>query len=221
MFTGFLQTRQQTTQRQSDCTLITPFFLTYRLTLQKPVHAGKHGTKWNIHLGVQFLFYSNLPSFSVGFAWSCAWGIGLSKSAPVVPATSANSSSDTNTEKNGKRQPVLPGNAVHAEPLQRSEIWDRDWEVENCLHMVKDRDCGEDKHGCGSEWGKAGRSWRTSPYRSRGWSDRENEPSKKYENAVILIRYLSQENSDGCGKLVRRLPQSLGMVEIALTKRTQ
>jgi hypothetical protein len=29
------------------------------------------------------------------------------------------------------------------------------WEVENCLHMVKDRDCGEDKHVCDSAWGKA------------------------------------------------------------------
>jgi predicted transposase YbfD/YdcC len=28
------------------------------------------------------------------------------------------------------------------------------WEVENCLHMLKDRDCGEDKHVCGSDWGK-------------------------------------------------------------------
>ena len=29
------------------------------------------------------------------------------------------------------------------------------WEVENCLHMLKDRDGGEDKHVCGSDWGKA------------------------------------------------------------------
>jgi len=29
------------------------------------------------------------------------------------------------------------------------------WEVENCLHMIKDRDCGEDKHVCRSDWGKA------------------------------------------------------------------
>ena len=29
------------------------------------------------------------------------------------------------------------------------------WEVENCLHMLKDRDCGEDKHVCGADWGKA------------------------------------------------------------------
>ena len=28
------------------------------------------------------------------------------------------------------------------------------WEVENCLHLVKDRDYGEDKHVCGSDWGK-------------------------------------------------------------------
>ena len=27
------------------------------------------------------------------------------------------------------------------------------WEVENCLHMVKDRDSGEDKHVRGSDWG--------------------------------------------------------------------
>jgi predicted transposase YbfD/YdcC len=31
----------------------------------------------------------------------------------------------------------------------------RHWEVENCLHMLKDRDCGEDKHVCGSDWGKS------------------------------------------------------------------
>ena len=29
------------------------------------------------------------------------------------------------------------------------------WEIENCLHMLKDRDGGEDKHGCGADWGKA------------------------------------------------------------------
>ena len=29
------------------------------------------------------------------------------------------------------------------------------WEVENCLHMLKDRDGGEDKHVCGADWGKA------------------------------------------------------------------
>ena len=28
------------------------------------------------------------------------------------------------------------------------------WEVENCLHMRKDRDCGEDTHVCGLDWGK-------------------------------------------------------------------
>jgi len=28
------------------------------------------------------------------------------------------------------------------------------WEIENCLHMIKDRDCGEDKHACSSDWGK-------------------------------------------------------------------
>jgi predicted transposase YbfD/YdcC len=32
------------------------------------------------------------------------------------------------------------------------------WEIENCLHMIKDRDCGEDKHVCGSDWGK---TWST------------------------------------------------------------
>ena len=29
------------------------------------------------------------------------------------------------------------------------------WEIENCLHMLKDRDGGEDKHVCGADWGKA------------------------------------------------------------------
>ena len=29
------------------------------------------------------------------------------------------------------------------------------WEVENSLHLIKDRDCGEDKHVCGADWGKA------------------------------------------------------------------
>ena len=29
------------------------------------------------------------------------------------------------------------------------------WEVENCLHRIKDRDGGEDTHGCGSDGGKA------------------------------------------------------------------
>jgi hypothetical protein len=32
------------------------------------------------------------------------------------------------------------------------------WEIENCLHLIKDRDCGEDKHVCGSDWGK---TWST------------------------------------------------------------
>jgi hypothetical protein len=32
------------------------------------------------------------------------------------------------------------------------------WEVENCLHLLKDRDCGEDTHVCGSDWGK---TWST------------------------------------------------------------
>jgi len=32
------------------------------------------------------------------------------------------------------------------------------WEVENCLHMLKDRDCGEDTHVCRSDWGK---TWST------------------------------------------------------------
>jgi predicted transposase YbfD/YdcC len=31
----------------------------------------------------------------------------------------------------------------------------RHWEVENCLHLQKDRFYGEDKHVCGSDWGKA------------------------------------------------------------------
>jgi len=29
------------------------------------------------------------------------------------------------------------------------------WEVENCLHLLKDREGGEDKHVCGSDWGQA------------------------------------------------------------------
>jgi hypothetical protein len=29
------------------------------------------------------------------------------------------------------------------------------WEVENCLHLQKDREYEEDKHACGSDWGKA------------------------------------------------------------------
>ena len=40
------------------------------------------------------LFYSILPSFSVGFAWSCVWGNWLSKSAFSAPAASANASSN-------------------------------------------------------------------------------------------------------------------------------
>jgi hypothetical protein len=32
------------------------------------------------------------------------------------------------------------------------------WEVENCLHLLKDRDCGEDTHVCRPEWGK---TWST------------------------------------------------------------
>jgi hypothetical protein len=32
------------------------------------------------------------------------------------------------------------------------------WEVENCLHMLKDRECGEDTHVCRSDWGK---TWST------------------------------------------------------------
>jgi hypothetical protein len=28
------------------------------------------------------------------------------------------------------------------------------WEVENCLHLLKERDCGEDKHVCRSDWGE-------------------------------------------------------------------
>jgi hypothetical protein len=27
------------------------------------------------------------------------------------------------------------------------------WEVENCLHLQKDKEYGEDKHVCGSDWG--------------------------------------------------------------------
>jgi predicted transposase YbfD/YdcC len=29
------------------------------------------------------------------------------------------------------------------------------WEVEKCLHGVKDKEYAEDKHACGSDWGKA------------------------------------------------------------------
>ena len=29
------------------------------------------------------------------------------------------------------------------------------WGIENCLHGVKDRFYGEDKHACGDDWGKA------------------------------------------------------------------
>jgi hypothetical protein len=29
------------------------------------------------------------------------------------------------------------------------------WEVENCLHLPKDRDFGEDEHVCGDDWGVA------------------------------------------------------------------
>jgi predicted transposase YbfD/YdcC len=29
------------------------------------------------------------------------------------------------------------------------------WEVENCLHGVKDKEYAEDKHVCGSSWGEA------------------------------------------------------------------
>ena len=29
------------------------------------------------------------------------------------------------------------------------------WEVENCLHLQKDRYYDEDKHVCGSDWGEA------------------------------------------------------------------
>ena len=32
------------------------------------------------------------------------------------------------------------------------------WGIENSLHMLKDRDCGEDKHVCKSDWGK---TWAT------------------------------------------------------------
>jgi hypothetical protein len=27
------------------------------------------------------------------------------------------------------------------------------WEVKNCLHLQKDKEYGEDKHVCGSDWG--------------------------------------------------------------------
>ena len=29
------------------------------------------------------------------------------------------------------------------------------WEVENCLHMLKDREGSEDKHVCCADWGRA------------------------------------------------------------------
>jgi len=56
--------------RQSGCKFITPFFLTCRLTLKKPVHAGKHGIKSKC-LSNGIICPS--PSESVGFA-GCVHG---------------------------------------------------------------------------------------------------------------------------------------------------
>jgi len=45
----------------------------------------------------------------------------------------------------------LDPDVVSAEEFQ--EIILGHLEVENCLHLIKDRDSGEDKHVCGSDWG--------------------------------------------------------------------
>jgi len=72
---------------------ITPIFLACHLTLKMPIHARKYGLSSNCQCDGKFLFYSILPSVTLGSAWASAWGFWLSK---LAPAASANSSSDTN-----------------------------------------------------------------------------------------------------------------------------
>ena len=51
---------------------------------------------------------------------------------------------------------LLTGDAIYAQRplLEALQEYHCDWEIENCLHLQKDRYFEEDKHSVRTEWGK-------------------------------------------------------------------
>ena len=74
------------------------------------------------------------------------------------------------------------------------------WEVENCLHLPKDRYFEEDKHTVRTEWGKAWTVLTNIAVSLAGSCERVKRRSVKFMSVVALIRALLQKNSDGNGE---------------------